>query len=169
MNNTGYLKSPKFATPKDYPHHSNCTWLVSVNDAYLIVLNVSFLKLHDNDVIEVYDGNNESSTVLARYSPLNTDRKNGSLVSSSSMVYIILKYGKPHNESTRFALNYISQPKPTTTGMLHAIIDLDFIIGQLKIWVACTQNMRLAFPCTTNSFAIFVGAPSFTFQTISHR
>ncbi len=116
IGSTGYIKSPKFDTPTDYPRHSNCSWLVTVDDAYMVALNFSFLQPHDNDVIEVYDGDNETAPVLARYSSTNVDRNNCSLVSSSNMVYIILKYGKPSGYYTEFALDYDSQPKPTSTG-----------------------------------------------------
>jgi hypothetical protein len=97
--------------------------LVTVNDTNFVVLNFSFLERHGNDVIEIYDGKNESATVLTHYPPLNGDKRNGSLVSSSNMMYIVLKYGNPSGNPTRFALNYVSQPKPTTTGMWHATVD----------------------------------------------
>ncbi|CAB4008022.1 Hypothetical predicted protein [Paramuricea clavata] len=109
---TGYLKSPKFDTPRNYPnpHHSNCSWLVTVDDAYLVTLNFSSLKLLDNDVINIYDGGNENAPVLARYSRLNVT---GNIVSSLNSVFIILKYGESSNYQSMFAFHYASQTKPT--------------------------------------------------------
>ncbi|CAB3988260.1 Hypothetical predicted protein [Paramuricea clavata] len=110
MESTGCIKSSKFDTPRCYPRHSNCSLLVTVNDAYLITLNFSSLKLLHNDVINIYDGDNENAPVLARYSRLNTT---GNIVSSSNSIFIILKYGQSSNYQSMFAFDYASQPKPT--------------------------------------------------------
>ena len=123
-------------TPKDYPRHSNCSLLVTVNDDYLVALNFSLLERQNNDVIEIYDGKNEMATLLARYPPIHGDEKNGSLLSSSSIVYVVLKYGRPSidNSYTKFVLNYTSEPKPTTTGTLVAIGNVlnAFIFARLQ-------------------------------------
>jgi hypothetical protein len=113
MGSTGNIESPKFDTPSRYPHHSSCSWLVTVDDAYLVTLNFSSLKLLDKDVINIYDGENENVSLLARYSRLNAT---GNVVSSSNSVFIILKYveSSRYNQSM-FAFHYASQPKPTGT------------------------------------------------------
>ena len=115
LGDTGHITSPKFDTPKDYPGHSNCSWLVTVNDVRLVAFKISFLKLHDDDVIEVYDGRDENTPLLAFYSRFNISKNNCSLLSTSNNIFIILKYAISSNYQTEFALEYGSQPKPTGT------------------------------------------------------
>ena len=115
LGDTGHISSPKFDTPKDYPRHSNCSWLVTVDDVRLVAFKVSFLKLQDDDVIEVYDGRDKNTPLLAFYSRFSISKNNGSLLSTSNNIFIILKYGISSNYQTEFALDYGSQPKPTGT------------------------------------------------------
>lgn len=108
----GYIKSPKLN-----PRLSSCSWLVSVDNLYLITLSFSFLKLGDDDFIEVYDGLDMDTSKLAVYSRFNISENIGTLLSSSNNVFILLKYGTSSSYQAEFALEYGSHLKPT--GMLH--------------------------------------------------
>ena len=107
---TGYIRSPMFDFPKDYPRHSSCSWLITVDDAHLVAFNFSFLNLRDDDVIEVYDGHDENTSLLVFYSRLNISENNGSFLSSTNDIFIVLKYGRTTSYQTEFALEHRSQP-----------------------------------------------------------
>ena len=113
LGDTGYIRSPKFDSPKDYPRHSSCSWLITVDDVDLVVFNFSFLNIRDDDVIEVYDGHDENTSLLAFHSRLNISKNDSAFLSSSNSVFIILKYGTSSNSQTEFVCEYGSQPKPT--------------------------------------------------------
>ena len=113
LGDTGHITSPKFDTPKHNSRYSNCSWLVTVDDVYVVAFNMSFLKLREDDVIEVYDGRDENTPLLAFYSRFNISEDNGSFLSSSNNIFILLKYGTSSSYQTHFALEYGSHPRPT--------------------------------------------------------
>ena len=115
LEETGYIRSPKFDAPKDYPRHSNCSWLITVDDVDLVVFNFSFLDVRDDDVIEVYDGHDENTSLLAFYSRLNISKNDSTFLSSTNSILIILKFGLSSRYQTEFALEYDSVTKRTGT------------------------------------------------------
>ncbi|WP_196888510.1 CUB domain-containing protein [Aureivirga sp. CE67] len=52
---------------EDYTNNSDCSWLINVDDAAQIFLNFTEFNLEENDYVKVYDGENESATLLGEY------------------------------------------------------------------------------------------------------
>ncbi|XP_028403635.1 cubilin-like isoform X2 [Dendronephthya gigantea] len=108
-----YIRSPEINAPEHYPRYSNCSWLVTVDEAYLVNLKSTSISIKDDDFIKVYDGSNENTPELIRYPNSNDTIKNGTLVSSSNVIYIVLTFGESSTHSTQFIFHYARQLKPT--------------------------------------------------------
>lgn len=53
----------------DYGNNSHCSWLINPTDAYSVTLNFSFFNTEAvNDVVNVYDGSDNTTTLLGSFS-----------------------------------------------------------------------------------------------------
>ena len=73
------------------------------------------MKLSDDDIIEVYDGRDENTSLLAFYSRHNNSENNGVVLSFSNEVFIVLKYGTLSSYQSKFTFEYGSLLRPTGT------------------------------------------------------
>lgn len=67
---TGLIQTPHY--PEDYPNNIQCTYSISVPPDHQVSLSLEFLDLAysvgcGQDVLEVWDGKNESSVPIGRY------------------------------------------------------------------------------------------------------
>ena len=70
-SSSGTIQSPLY--PQDYPNNAHCTYLITVEYDYRVVLTFdSFSTEQGYDVVFVYDGTDEYARQIARYAlPLN--------------------------------------------------------------------------------------------------
>ena len=153
FGSSGQFKSPAFDIPSDYPRHSNCSWLITVDNYNYVLLKFSALKLHDNDVIQIYNGSNERAPVLAYYTQLNAST-NAAIQSLSSIVFIILKYGNPSSYRSMFVLEYATEVR--ATGKLLMKLEIFMKVNETISEMVIIQKLRKSlFNQLSNLWLIF--------------
>ena len=88
-NDKGFLNSPT-----NYPDFQYCSWMVTVNDSFVISLIFTSLNVSycDENYIEIYNGFNDTAPLLARHCGLNAT--SGTKVETTgNNLYVVLKSG----------------------------------------------------------------------------
>ena len=97
-----------------------CSWLVTVNETLVVLLHFPYLQLPNcqENFINIYDGKNETYSLLASYCGSNATEGRKEMVSTTNSVYVFLKYrssSKNAEISMAFRAEYSSLVKPTST------------------------------------------------------
>ncbi|XP_059179030.1 cubilin-like isoform X2 [Physella acuta] len=113
----GAINSPNY--PNNYPHNSNCSWIISVQPGYTISFQFASLDIEQHpdcryDYLEIYDGASDSAPVLQRLCGMTTGLPPP--IQTSGPNAFIRFHSDPSENGQGFSITYSSSIDTTCGG-----------------------------------------------------
>jgi hypothetical protein len=116
FNSSGQSLNP------DFPSYQSCSWLITVQESFVVFLNLTSLYIPDcnENLLEIYDGASEASPRMKTHCGLNT-LEDIEVFSTGNNIYLVLNSGNL-SEHLNYTFGFEARYGPTSKSFIFTFL-----------------------------------------------